>query len=57
MIAQKITDFNTTIQLEAWRNGEDYDGRHYTLSITAIDKAGNDSSVSTEVICPHDQSK
>ena len=29
------------IQLEAWRDGHDLDGRVYTISITAIDYAGN----------------
>jgi len=50
-----INSFNSTIKLEAWRNGGDMDGRVYTISVTVKDKAGNASSKSTTVICPHDK--
>jgi len=52
-----ISGFNTTIQLESWRNGDDLDGRMYTISAIAKDKANNQASASTKVICPHDQGK
>ena len=52
-----ITDFNSIIQLEAWREGKDKDGRNYTITVTAQDQAGNEYSASTAVICPHDSGK
>lgn len=50
-----ISKFGDVIQLEAWREGNDPDGRIYTISVTATDKAGNQATASTTVICPHDQ--
>lgn len=52
-----LSDFNTTIQLEAWRNGGDEDGRIYTISVTAKDKANNEATSSATVTCPHDKGK
>jgi len=52
-----ISKFGDVIQLEAWRNGDDSNGRIYTISVTATDKAGNQATASTTVICPHDQGK
>lgn len=49
-----INDFNTTISLEAWREGTDADGRHYTVTLKITDKADNIRIVSTEAVCPHD---
>ncbi len=49
-----ISGFNTTIPLEAWRDGTDKDGRHYTIMAVITDNAGNTTAVSTEAICPHD---
>jgi len=48
------TGFNTTIALEAWREGTDMDGRHYGVTATITDKAGNRTVVTTGAICPHD---
>jgi len=45
------------IQLEAWREGKDLDGRSYTISLVAIDLAGNESRVETAVTVPHDPGK
>jgi hypothetical protein len=56
-IEPTISDFNTTIQLEAWREGSDKDGRIYTISVTTKDKADNEASSSTTVVCPHDKGK
>ena len=56
-IELNIYSFNTTIQLEAWRNGDDLDGRIYTISAITKDEADNQTSISTTVICPHDQKK
>jgi hypothetical protein len=54
-IQPTISNFGNVIQLEAWRNGDDLNGRLYTFSATATDKAGNQTTTSTTVICPHDQ--
>jgi len=52
-----ITNFNTTIKLQASREGGDKDGRIYTISVTTKDQADNTATSSTTVICPHDQGK
>lgn len=43
------------IQLEARRDGNDLDGRVYTISITATDHAGNSATGETAVTVPHDR--
>jgi uncharacterized repeat protein (TIGR01451 family) len=50
-----ITHFSQTIQLEAWRNGNDMDGRMYTITATATDNLGHITTASTVVLVPHDQ--
>lgn len=50
-----VSGFNTTIPLEAWREGTDKDGRVYTITVVITDKAGNRSTASTTVAVPHDQ--
>lgn len=50
-----ITDFNTTISLEASREETDKDGRQYTITAIATDRAGNKSTLSTVVTVLHDQ--
>lgn len=57
LVQPVITGFNSTIPLEAWRDGNDMDGRHYTISAVITDTAGNRSTVSTEVVVPHDLGK
>jgi hypothetical protein len=52
-----IANFGSSILLEAWRNGDDRDGRKYTIAVTAKDLAGNEATASTIVIVPHDQKK
>lgn len=47
--------FYLNIPLEAYRKGSDSDGRDYTIHITAMDKRGNTSTVSTHVKVLHDQ--
>lgn len=49
-----VPGFGSTIQLEAWRDGNDMDGRHYTMTVNATDMAGNTSTATTEVVVPHD---
>ena len=56
-IGLTLSDFNTIIQLESWRNGDDLNGRIYTTFVTTKDKADNQLSSSTTVICPHDKGK
>lgn len=56
VIEPQISGFNTSIQLEAWRNGDDLDGRIYNILVTIKDKANNEASAKAAVICPHDQS-
>jgi hypothetical protein len=48
-----VSGFNTTIPLEAWRNGGK-DGRHYTITAVITDSAGNKTTVTTEAVVPHD---
>ena len=47
--------YSFTVSLVASRNGNDKNGRTYTISVSASDYAGNSASVSTAVIVPHDQ--
>lgn len=47
--------FYLNIPLEAYRKGSDFDGRVYTMHITAIDKLGNTSTATTTVTVLHDQ--
>jgi hypothetical protein len=47
--------YTFTIQLQASRNGSDEEGRQYTITVRAQDKAGNKGSASTVVTVPHDQ--
>lgn len=47
--------FAFTVTLQARRFGFDFDGRQYTILVTARDAAGNSSTVSTIVTVPHDQ--
>jgi hypothetical protein len=48
-----LTSFGSTIKLEASRRPADRKGRTYTIIATATDKAGNKTSASTTVTCPH----
>ena len=43
------------VSLEAYRNGNDADGRLYTITVTAKDQFGRTASASTTVIVPHNQ--
>ena len=44
-----------TVSLQASRNGNDTDGRQYTITVSAQDLAGNVGSAATVVTVPHDQ--
>ena len=47
--------YTFTIALEAARRGTDADGRHYTMTISAHDNAGNEGRETTSVLVPHAQ--
>jgi NHL repeat len=49
-----VPGFGSTIQLEAWREGTDRDGRQYIITATVTDKAGNQSTETSTVLVPHD---
>lgn len=50
-----VFDFGQAIQLRASRDGNDFDGRKYTIKAIAEDLAGNVREDEVEVIVPHDQ--
>ena len=52
-----VPGFGSIIQLEAWREGTDRDGRVYTITVVATDMAGNKSTTTTQVTVPHDLRK
>jgi hypothetical protein len=47
--------YTFTVALEASRRGNDQDGRHYTIAVSAKDNTGNLGVASTIVTVPHDQ--
>jgi murein DD-endopeptidase MepM/ murein hydrolase activator NlpD len=50
-----LSEFGQSIKLEAKRNGNDRDGRVYTIGATSEDLAGNTGNASTQVLVPHDR--
>jgi len=49
--------FGSTVMLEAWRNGNDTDGRKYTITVVVTDKGGITASKTATVTVPHDKSE
>jgi hypothetical protein len=47
--------FAVSIPVEAWREGNDKDGRHYSITLYAEDEAGTGTSPGLVVLVPHDQ--
>jgi hypothetical protein len=47
--------YSFAVSLQSLRNGNDKDGRQYTIAVQAEDNAGNVGSASTLVVVPHDQ--
>ncbi len=47
--------YSFTIQLQASRNGNDQNGRQYTIIVSALDHAGNKGSAATGVTVPQNQ--
>ncbi|HLV78772.1 MAG TPA: Ig-like domain repeat protein, partial [Chthonomonadaceae bacterium] len=50
---QSNGSYSFSIQLQASRNGKDKNGRHYTITVRALDMAGNAGSAITVVTVPH----
>jgi hypothetical protein len=50
-------NYSFVVSLQSSRFGQDKNGRHYRIIVTATDEAGNTGSASTTVIVPHDQGK
>ncbi|HTG82406.1 MAG TPA: hypothetical protein VL949_10710, partial [Geobacteraceae bacterium] len=48
--------FGSTVMLEAWRNGNDTDGRKYTITVVVTDRWGITTSKTATVMVPHDMS-
>jgi len=55
--AESDHSFTVAIPVEAWREGSDKDGRHYTIFIFAKNEAGTASSLNLQAVVPHDQRK
>jgi hypothetical protein len=47
--------YSFVVKLEAYRNGNDADGRVYTVTVTAVDAGGRSATKSTTVLVPHNQ--
>jgi len=47
--------FSFVVSLEAYRNGNDADGRVYTVKITATDAGNRSTTATTVVTVPHNQ--
>jgi parallel beta-helix repeat protein len=54
LIVDADGNFTLSVEVEAWRDGNDKDGRHYSISLSAEDEAGVGSKT-LEVHVPHDQ--
>ena len=48
-------NYSFVVKLEAWRDGKDYNGRVFTIVVTATDSAGQSTSASAVVLVPHNQ--
>jgi hypothetical protein len=48
-------NFVVHIPVEAWRYGQDKEGRHYRITIYSKDEAGLGTSNTMTSIVPHDQ--
>ena len=52
---QAAGSYSFVVYLQAWRHGNDGDGRQYMITVTAQDQARNTGSATAAVIVPHDQ--
>ena len=48
-------NYSFVVKLEAYRNGNDSNGRLYTITVTATDAGGRIRTASTIVLVPHNQ--
>ncbi len=53
-VQASLSDFGEKIELIAWRNGDDKEGRIYTIKVVVTDKADNSTTKETVVTVPHD---
>lgn len=49
--------FSIMLPVEAWRNGDDMDGRHYNITFSVRDEAGVGTSGQISIVVPHDLRK
>lgn len=49
--------FGSVVLLEAWRKGNDKDGRIYTITVVVTSKGGTTTTKTATVTVPHDESK
>jgi hypothetical protein len=52
-----VPGLGSVFQLEAWCKDSDMDGRLYTITAVITDNAGNQSTVTTTVLVPHNRGK
>jgi hypothetical protein len=57
LLSDGTISFIQHANLEAWRNGDDLNGRVYTIHLTIMDEAGNSIIAERVVLVPHDKSK
>ena len=50
---QGVPRYSFTVTLQASRRGNDQDGRHYTIAVSARDNAGNLRRALATVTVPH----
>jgi uncharacterized lipoprotein YddW (UPF0748 family) len=55
VLSGNSTSWNETLAIEARREGTDLDGRLYVVVATLTDVAGNTSTITTNILVPHDQ--
>jgi hypothetical protein len=55
LVVSSDGSFTISLPVEAWRNGNDMDGRYYTVTLSARDEAGIGLGPRLDVVVPHDQ--
>ncbi len=53
-VKTSLLNFGQAIELIAWRNGDDKDGRIYTIRVVVTDNANNSTTKDTVITVPHD---
>lgn len=49
--------FGSTVQVEAWRDGTDMNGRSYLVTVVVTRRDGSKTTTNTTVLVPHDMGK